>query len=171
MMYQTLSSVLGLGLEPKELSFLQIALRGIIVFVALLAMVRSGHRRFLSRLSAFDAVLGFILASLLARAVNGSAPFFPTLGCGFVLVGLHRLLGTIAFHSDRLGGLFKGQPDLLVQDGRPNLKAMRRHSISEKDVMEEARLNGQVNDLAQIQRATIERNGHISVIPAGNKGA
>jgi uncharacterized membrane protein YcaP (DUF421 family) len=26
-----------------------------------------------------------------------------------------------------------------------------------------------VTDMAHIQRATIERNGHVSVIPAGNK--
>jgi|SRR5579862_1423935 len=88
-------------------------------------------------------------------------------GGGFVPVGLHRLLATIAFRSDRLGGLFKGQPEILVQDGRPDLSAMRKHSISEKDLMEEARLNGQVTDMAQIQKATIERNGHISVIPVG----
>ncbi len=164
--YQALSSALGFGLEPKELTFVQVALRGIIVFAALLVMARLGNRRFLSRLSAFDAVLGFILASMLARAVNGSAAFFPTLGSGFVLVGLHRLLGIIAFHSDWLGSLVKGQSEILVQDGKPDLSSMRRHSISKKDMMEEARLNGQVTDMAQIQRATIERNGHVSIIPA-----
>jgi uncharacterized membrane protein YcaP (DUF421 family) len=61
-------------------------LRGVIVFIATLAIIRCGDRRFLSQKTAFDAVLGFILASMLARAVNGTAAFFPTLGGGFVLV-------------------------------------------------------------------------------------
>src|SRR5262245_12368099 len=39
-------------------------------------MIRCGDRRFLSQKSAFDAVLGFILPSMLARAVNGTAAFF-----------------------------------------------------------------------------------------------
>lgn len=91
-----LANALGLGREATELTFTQISLRGIIVFVAALAIVRCGDRRFLSQKTAFDAVLGFILASMLARAVNGTAAFFPTLGGGFVLVMLHRVLAYAA---------------------------------------------------------------------------
>jgi hypothetical protein len=43
-------------------------------------MVRVANKRIFSKTTAFDAVLGFIMASMLARAVNGSAAFFPTLG-------------------------------------------------------------------------------------------
>jgi uncharacterized membrane protein YcaP (DUF421 family) len=75
-----LNSLLGLGREATALTFLQISLRGVIVFIATLIIVRCGDRRFLSQKTAFDAVLGFILASMLARAVNGTAAFFPTLG-------------------------------------------------------------------------------------------
>ena len=72
--------LLGLGLEPKDLTFVQISLRGIIVFIATLAMIRIGHKRSLARKTAFDAVLIVILASVLSRAINGSAAFFATLG-------------------------------------------------------------------------------------------
>ena len=82
--------LLGLGAEPKDLTFLQISLRGVIVFLATLIMVRLGHKRSLSRKTAFDAVLIVILASVLSRAINGSAAFFATLGGGLVLVLLHR---------------------------------------------------------------------------------
>ena len=40
--YQALKDILGLGLEPKDLTFIQISLRGIVVFIASLAMVRLG---------------------------------------------------------------------------------------------------------------------------------
>ena len=62
-----------------------------IVFITTLIII-CGDRRFLSQKTAFDAVLWFILASTLARAVKGTAAFFPTLGGGFVLVILHRVL-------------------------------------------------------------------------------
>ena len=52
---------LGLGLEPKYLTFVQISVRGIVVLIAALIMVRLVDRRFLAKLSAFDAILGFIL--------------------------------------------------------------------------------------------------------------
>src|ERR1043166_656454 len=87
-----IDAMLGLGRDAAALTFMQISLRGVIVFVSALVIVRCGDRRFLSQKTAFDAVLGFILASMLARAVNGTAAFFPTIGGGFVLVVLHRIL-------------------------------------------------------------------------------
>src|SRR5919197_3587456 len=98
-----ISAVLGLGREATALTFTQISLRAVVVFAAALAIVRCGDRRFLSQKTAFDAVLGFILASMLARAVNGTAAFFPTLGGGFVLVLLHRLLASWSRRSHIVG--------------------------------------------------------------------
>jgi hypothetical protein len=82
-MNQTLSDWLGLGLEPRHFSTGQVCLRGLVVFVVTLLIVRIAHKRFLARISAFDAVLGFVLASSMARAINGSAAFFPSLVVGF----------------------------------------------------------------------------------------
>jgi uncharacterized membrane protein YcaP (DUF421 family) len=163
--YEQIRQILGLGLEPKDLSFIQISLRGIIVFIASLAMVRLAHRRFLSKMSAFDAILGFILASMLARAVNGSSSFFPTLGAGFVLVGLHGLIAHLAFWSNRFGNLVKGKAEEVAKEGRMDRKMMARAGISEQDLLEEARLNGQVTKVNDIYLATLERNGQVSVVP------
>src|SRR5689334_24347397 len=115
--YNFVGPLLGLGAEPKDLTFIQISLRGIIVFIATLVMVRLGHKRSLARKTAFDAVLLVILASVLSRAINGSAAFFATLGGGLVLVLLHRLLALCAFYSHQFGILIKGQAELIVDDG------------------------------------------------------
>src|SRR5262245_17617982 len=66
---------LGLSAQPKDLTFVQISLRGIIVFLATLIMLRLGHKRSLAHRTPFDAVLLVILASVLSRAINGSAAF------------------------------------------------------------------------------------------------
>ena len=83
---QLLHTFLGIGTEPRELTFLQVSVRGVIVFIATLIMVRLGSKRSLAEKTAFDAVLIVIIGSMLARAINGSEAFFPTLGAGFVLV-------------------------------------------------------------------------------------
>src|SRR3989441_3337449 len=119
--------LLGLGARPEELTFVQISLRGVVVFIATLIMVRLGHKRSLSRKTAFDAVLLVILASVLSRAINGSAAFFATLGGGMVLVLLHRLLAFIAYHSHWFGILIKGQSDVIVEDGNLIISSMRRN--------------------------------------------
>src|ERR1044071_2590862 len=112
-----LGPLLGLGAKPEDLTFVQISLRGAIVFIATLIMIRLGHKRSLSHKTAFDAVLLVILASVLSRAINGSAAFFSTLGGGLVLVLLHRLLALVACHSHAFGILIKGRPDLIVDNG------------------------------------------------------
>lgn len=158
------STVLGLNLDPRNLTFLQISLRGIVVFIATLIMVRLGDKRFLSKRSAFDAVLGFILASMLARGVNGSASFFPTLGGGFVLVMLHRLLAFLTRDMHWFGNLIKGRATLVVESGIVRKDAMLANNLSEHDLAEDLRMNGNVSDFTKVKAAYYERNGHISVV-------
>jgi uncharacterized membrane protein YcaP (DUF421 family) len=160
-----MEQILGLRLEAKDLTVVQIALRGVIVFLVTLIMVRVADRRFLAKLSAFDVLLGFLLASMMARAVNGSAAFWPTLAGGFVLVLLHRLLGLISFHWDGFGRLVKGDARVLIERGKPDHQALKAFHISEKDLVEELRLNGNLENLEQVKRGTLERNGKISIVP------
>jgi uncharacterized membrane protein YcaP (DUF421 family) len=158
---------LGLGLEPKDLTFVQISLRGVIVINAALLMIRLGSKRSLAEKTVFDAVLIVTLASVLARTVNGGAPFFPTIGCGFVLVFLHRLFAWIACRSHLFGILIKGEPHVIVQDGKIHRDTMRRNQISKHDLEEDLRLNAHTEELAQIRVARIERSGDISFIKNG----
>jgi uncharacterized membrane protein YcaP (DUF421 family) len=159
-----LDALLGLGREATALTFIQIGLRGVIVFVVTLVIARCGDRRFLSQKTAFDAVLGFILASMLARAVNGTAAFFPTVGGGFVLVALHRLMAYWSRRSHAFGLLIKGRSDVIVSDGTLDEAAAHRNGLSEHDVLEDLRLNGNVAEIRGVSLAVLERNGHISVV-------
>src|SRR3954468_16446988 len=163
-LWHSVEALLGLGLEPKNLTFVQISLRGVIVFIATLIMIRFGHKRSLARKTAFDAVLIVILASVLSRAINGSAAFFATLGGGFVLVLLHRLLALIAYHSHAFGILIKGEPDIIVDSGHPDLPTMRRNHVSKHDLEEDLRLSAAAEDLSDIKTARVERSGDISFI-------
>jgi uncharacterized membrane protein YcaP (DUF421 family) len=157
-------ALLGLGLEPKQLTFLQCSVRGVIVFAATLVMVRLSSKRSLAQKTAFDAALIVIIASVLARAINGSAPFFPTLGVGLVLVLLHRLVSLAAYYSHALGIVVKGAPAVLVKNGRLQHKNMLWNHISEHDLQEDMRLDAATEDLSKIKIARVERSGDISFI-------
>ena len=102
--WNSFETLIGLSVEPKDLTFVQISLRGIIVFLATLIMIRLGHKRLLTRRTPFDAILLVILAAVLSRAINGSAAFFATLGGGVVLVLLHRLFAI--WHTTRMDSAF-----------------------------------------------------------------
>ena len=163
---QLLQTLLGLGVEPKQLTFLQVLVRGVIVFIAALIMVRLSSKRSLAEKTAFDAVLVVIIGSMLARVINGSEALFPTLGAGFVLVLLHRLFGLAAYYSHVLGILVKGQPVMLVENGKIQHKNMFWNHISKHDLEEDMRLEAKTDDLSKIQVARLERSGDISFIKA-----
>jgi len=165
---ELLHTLLGIGTEPRDLTFLQVSVRGVIVFIATLIMVRLGSKRSLAEKTAFDAVFIVIIGSMLARAINGSEAFFPTLGTGFVLVLLHRLFGLAAYYSHTFGILVKGKPVLLVEDGEVQQKTMLREHISKHDLEEDMRLDAQTEDLSKIKAARLERSGDISFIRANN---
>jgi uncharacterized membrane protein YcaP (DUF421 family) len=159
-----LDQLLGLNHEGKDLSVLQVSLRGIIVFFAVMIMVRIADKRFLSRKTPLDAVLGFIMASMMARAVNGSAAFFPTLVGGFVVVAVHRILARLAVWSKGIGWFAKGSNDLVIENGRIIQEGLDRNDFTEADLLEDLRINGGVDSPAKVKSAHIERNGSISVV-------
>jgi len=162
--WNSFETFLGLSVEPKDLTFVQISVRGIIVFLATLIMVRLGHKRSLAHKTPFDAVLLVILASVLSRAINGSAAFFATLGGGVVLVVLHRIFAHLAYHSHGFGILVKGKPDTIVRDGECDFPVMRRNHVSTHDLEEDMRLSAHTDDLSKIRVARVERSGDISFI-------
>jgi len=162
--WNSFEALLGLGVDPKDLTFIQISLRGIIVFLVTLATVRLGHKRSLSHKTPFDAVLLVILAAVFSRAINGSAAFFATLGGGVVLVLLHRLFAYLAFYSHGFGILVKGKPDVIMRDGQYDFRTMRRNHVSTHDLEEDMRLSAHTDDVSAIRLARIERSGDISFI-------
>jgi len=162
----SVSVFLGLGADPQDLTFVQISIRGIIVFLFTLLMIRVSARRSLAKRTVFDSIFLVILASVLARAINGSADLLPTLGGGIVMVGLHRLLAAIAYHSHRFGNLIKGPEQLLMRDGTMMRRALAWNHISKHDLEEDLRLALQTEDLSSIRIARLERSGAISFITA-----
>src|SRR6266487_3767159 len=165
---QLLQTLFGISVQPKDLTFLQVSIRGVVVFIAALIMVRLSSKRSLAEKTAFDAVLVVIIGSMLARVINGSEAFFPTLGTGFVLVLLHRLFGIAAYYSHAFGILVKGKPVVLVQDGKLQRKNMLWEHISKHDLEEDMRLDAKTQDVSKIQVALLERSGDISFIKANS---
>jgi uncharacterized membrane protein YcaP (DUF421 family) len=165
MVWQQFQMWLGLGRDVADVGALQMALRTVAIYAFSLVIVRFGSKRFLSQATAFDVIVGIMLGSVMSRAINGSAPFFPTLLGGVVLVGIHWLLGVFAFHASWFGTLVKGNPVLLIKDGNIQQQGMRRAALSEHDLGQALRLRSNQTDPAQIKLAYLERNGGISIIP------
>lgn len=162
-------ALLGLSLPAHELQAGHVAWRTVIVFVFGVVIVRLSNRRLLGRNAAFDVLLGVLLGSVLSRAINGSAPFGPTLLGSALLIALHHLLAAAATRWHALSRLLKGSPHVLVRNGRIDEHALARCDLSREDLEEELRLQGHTPDPREIAEARLERTGTLSVVPYPSK--
>lgn len=171
-MWDTIQAVLGL--QTDTLSAGQIASRAVLVYAVLIVLVRLvGDRRFSGKHSAIDVILSIILGATLSRAINGSAPFWGTLGAGLVLVCAHWLAAALAFHFPRLEKFLKGRAMPLISSGDLNESPLRRGHITQRDLKSALRLSGHDVALSQVRQAALETNGDISlqVDPQAEQGA
>ncbi len=154
-----------LGIGADNLALWQMVLRALLVYPAAIVLVRLGRKRFLGEYAALDAILGFMLGSILSSALTGSTPFFETiLGAALTLVLVHWLFAAISFYSDRFGTLVKGNRRELVSDGEIDWDAMQQSNLSEDDLMAAVRREANVADVSKVQQAILERSGNISVL-------
>ena len=156
----------GDGRSAGELAAGQMCVRAAVVYVAAVVMIRVARRRFMGRNSAIDVVVAITFGSTLSRGLTGNVPLGPVLAASAVLVGLDWLLAAVAARSDGFDRWVKGAAVELVRDGRPQADRMRAAAVSERDLAESLRLQGKTDDLSDVARASLERNGTVSVIKA-----
>jgi uncharacterized membrane protein YcaP (DUF421 family) len=147
-----------------QLEWHQIIARAAVVYIAGLVIIRVGKSRLLSRATPLDVILAFILGSVLSRGINGSAALTGTILAAATLVSMHWLLTRLACRSHWLGNLIKGQPHLLISNGELQWDNIRRSHITEHDLREELRLNGNVEDFNEVKAAYKERSGEVGVV-------
>ncbi len=162
--WQAVRTALGMDAPQGALTFEQMALRALVVYACGVVMLRLASKRFLGRHTPFDMVLSIILGAVLARAINGSAPLFPTLAAALVLVLLDRLFATVAFRWDRFGDWVRGRPWPLIEDGRLVEGNMRRCHITETDLVSAVRRQAHATRLEDVASARLEPDGAISVV-------
>ncbi len=155
--------VVGHG-TPMEIAWWQMCIRAVIIFLIGVALVRVAGRRAFGRQSSLDIVLTVLLGSNLSRALTGGSPFAATIAATAVLVQLYWVAIQLAHRSDLVGFFLKGGETVLVREGHQDAAAMRSVGVSHRDLREALRTE-KIDRIDKVALATLERSGHISVIP------
>jgi uncharacterized membrane protein YcaP (DUF421 family) len=158
-----LDELLGLSLTSEQLNYGHMAARAAVMYLALIVLVRSAKKRFLSNATAFDFILTVLVGAVAARAMTGGAPYFESLLAVAVLVAMHWLFSGIAQRSEAFSRVIKGSSTVLVADGEVKPDALRREHMSADDLREDLREKG-VAAPADLAEARLERSGKLSVI-------
>jgi uncharacterized membrane protein YcaP (DUF421 family) len=161
---KTMEILIKLFGEGKNLNTLQMSARGVVIFFVALLLIRISGRRSFGVRSPLDNIITISLGAVLSRAIVGASDFVPVIITCFVVVSLHRLVGMLIANSKVFGSFIEGEKILLFEDGLFNKKNMKKALVCQEDLMQGVRKSAMTEDMGQISKVFMERNGEISAI-------
>jgi len=144
---------------------MDLAVRAIFLYFFIYLLTRVVGRRELSSLGPFDIILLIVMGDAIQQGLTQDD--YSVTGAVTVITIFALLqvgMSYLSFRFRRMRRLLEGEPLVIVQDGKPIEKNLRRERLVLEEVMEEARSNGQISSLDDIQFAIIENSGAISFI-------
>jgi len=137
-------------------------LRAVIVYFALVALVRVAGKRELAQLNPFDLVVLLTLSNTVQNAIIGDDN---TVVGGLVgaatLIFVNYLVVRFLYGHERLDRLVEGDPDVLIADGKVLHDRLRKELITLPELETAAHKQGFAS-LADVDRAVLEPGGTIS---------
>jgi uncharacterized membrane protein YcaP (DUF421 family) len=143
---------------------MDIVVRALFAFVFVFLITRLIGRRELRTLEPFDLILLVVLGDLIQQGVTQSDMSFTgavlAVGTFAVLVLVASYLG---FRFPRLTPLLDPQPLIVVQNGKPVEKNLRKERMTIEELAAEARQQ-QIASLDEVEWAVLESSGNISFL-------
>lgn len=145
---------------------IRIFANSILVYVALLLLMRVIGKRQLGELELSELVVTILISEVASRPlVDEDASLLWALVPILGLLGMEFFISVLSVKSVRFRMLAAGRPALLVVRGRIDQGQMRKNRITPDELTEALRGEG-ILDLNDVEYAVLETNGRISVIPA-----
>jgi uncharacterized membrane protein YcaP (DUF421 family) len=138
--------------------------RAFVMFLLILLLVRVVNRRELSKMEPYDLVLLIVLGDLVQQGITQND--YSVTGASIVIVTmtlLSMLTAYLGYRLPRFGRVLDGEPVILLENGRPLEKNLRRERISLGELAAEARQND-ISDLGSVRYAVLETSGSISFL-------
>ena len=143
----------------------EFVLRGIIIYLFLIVLLRLTGKRQVGQLAPFDLVLLLVLSNAVQNAMNGGDnSVIGGMISAVTLVGLNWIVGLLTYRSKKLEALVEGRPDVLIHNGKLFEQALKRAKLTQHEVMCALREAGCAT-IEEVQAALLENDGSISVIP------
>ena len=144
---------------------MDLVIRAAVGFLFVFFLTRVVGRRELSSLEPFDLIMLVMIGDLVQQGITQN-DFSVT---GMLLVGSTVALMTVAvsyatFRFPRARPLLEGEPVIVLQDGKPIDRNLRRNRITLEELAVAARQQ-QVGSLEDVQWAVLETSGQINFIP------
>jgi uncharacterized membrane protein YcaP (DUF421 family) len=141
------------------LPILEKLLRPIIVYLALVALLRLFGKRELAQLNPFDLVVLLSLSNTVQNAIIGDDNSVTGGILGAIgLLGINWLVVRLLFRSKKLTRALEGRATILIRNGQLDQRAMQREALSRDALLDVIHRQGFEN-FHQVHRCELEPNG------------
>ncbi len=149
---------------------MDIVLRAAVAFLFIFTLTRIIGRRELNSLQPFEFILLVMMGDLVQQGVTQN-DFSVT---GLMLAGgtvgiLTMAFSFLSFRVPWLRPVLDGEPIVLLEDGKPIERNLRRERLTLGELAASARMQ-QIAKLEDVQWAVLETNGQISFVPKPGAG-
>ncbi|MCT9117139.1 DUF421 domain-containing protein [Cupriavidus gilardii] len=142
----------------------EFVVRGLIIYFALLVLMRLGGKRQIGQMTPFDLVLLLILSEGVQNAMVGDDKSVSGgLILAVTLIGGNLLVSWLSWRSRGIEYAVEGKPQLLIRDGKVFQDVMKGARITSDDLMKVLRREN-CNSLDDVHVAILENDGAISVL-------
>ena len=142
----------------------ELIVRGVIVYVFLLTLLRITGKRQVGQLAPFDLVLLLVLSNAVQNSMNGGDnSLIGGLVSATTLVALNYAVGLATYRSKRLEAIIEGRPEVLIHNGKLFEGVMRRAKLTRHELNASLRQAG-YSCVEHVHSALLENNGSISIV-------
>ena len=140
-------------------------LRGVIVYIFLIVLLRFTGKRQVGQLAPFDLVLLLVLSNAVQNSMNGGDnSLIGGLISASTLVGVNFLVGLAAYRNKKVEAIVEGRPQVLIHNGRLYEDVMKSAKLTHHELDAALRQSG-CACVEDVHMAFLENNGSISVVP------
>ena len=150
-------------MEIDITELLYTALRASFVYVFLLIVVRLLGKREIGNTSAFDLIVALILGEVVDEIIYGDVTILQGVVAIVVVAIWHVANSWASFKSKFIEKLTGAPPTVVIKNGQIQRKNLAKERLNEDELLSELRMMG-VDDVKEVEQATLEPNGKISVI-------
>lgn len=145
-----------------DLAWWEFVVRGAVVYLALLLMVRLSGRRTVGQFTPFDLLVVMLLSEAVSNSLSGGDD---SLGGGLIiaatLIALNTVVALLSTYSKRMSVMLDGTAVLIGRDGEFFDKVVKRCRITESDL--EQALRAADCSRPEMACAFLEADGDITV--------
>ncbi|MFD6206927.1 DUF421 domain-containing protein [Peribacillus sp. NPDC060253] len=144
--------------------YLGIIFRTTVIYLVILILFRMMGKREVGELSILDLVVSIMIGDIAVLSFEDlEKPFLRQMIPMLVLAFIQILLAFISLKSVRFRNIVDGTPQIIINQGKIDEKAMRKQRYNFDDLLTQLREQG-INDLNDVQFAILESSGKLSVI-------